>query len=520
MQNVGAARLHDLLRASTDRAPSAPVFVRDGRSTTYAELDTSAGRVAAGLHELGVHKGDRVALVIDGDVDYLVAYYAALKAGAVVVPLCSDTRTAPLVHALAHSGARAVVLDAAAAPYLAGQAPQLPELRLLVQRGGVSACAPFACVAFESLVQNTMELHDAGVSCDGLASITYTSGTTGAPKGVMLAHRNAVANVRSIVQYLELTPRDRVAMVLPFYYVYGNSVLHTHVCAGGAIVHAGSVAFPGQVMERIASQRCTGLSGVPATFARLLAAQGALEHDLGSLRYLTSAGAAMPQPLVQRVRAAFPHAQLFVMYGQTEAAARLAYVPPDMLAAKLGSAGRAIPGVELRILDERGREVPRGTVGEVVARGDNVMLGYWNDPEATARVLRADGLHTGDLAYMDGDGFVFIAGRKSELIKSGAHRIAPAEIEQVIARVPGVHECAVAGVPHPVLGEAIAAFVVPIAGARVDRQRVLRACLAELPRFKLPEHVLELRELPRTANGKVRRADLVTWYRSQGGELR
>jgi acyl-CoA synthetase (AMP-forming)/AMP-acid ligase II len=511
MPRAADARLQDLLRASVERDPHAAVFVRDGRTTTYGELASAVARFAAGLRELGVRKGERVALVLDGDVDFLIAYYGVLEAGAVVVALCSDVRREPLVHALAHCGAVALVLDAGASRHLAGEAGRLPDLRWLVQRGEPIACDPFACVAMAQLLAADGEPRDAGTTREDLAAIAYTSGTTGEPKGVMLAHRNMVANVRSIVQYLELTGSDRVAMLLPFYYAYGNSVLHTHVCAGAAIVHAGSIAFPAQVRALIARERCTGLSGVPATFARLTGELTA-KHDTRSLRYLTSAGAAMSADLAERVRAAFPSARLFVMYGQTEATARLAYVPPEDLARKLGSAGKAIPGVELRIRDERGHELPRGRVGEVVARGDNVMLGYWNDPEHSARVLRADGLHTGDLAHMDDDGYLFIVGRESELIKSGAHRIAPREIEQVIERVAGVRECAVAGIPDALLGQTIAAFVVPEVGLHVDRQSVLRACLEALPRFKLPEHVLELTALPRTPSGKLRRGELVDRY--------
>jgi long-chain acyl-CoA synthetase len=321
--------------------------------------------------------------------------------------------------------------------------------------------------------------------------------------------------VRSIVEYLELDANDRVAMVLPFYYVYGNSVLHTHLCAGGTIVQAGTMTFPAEVLKQIASHRCTGFSGVPATFARLLDVAGIATADLSSLRYITQAGAAMTPALTERLRGAFPGVRIFVMYGQTEASARLAYVPPEDLDRKMGSAGKAIPGVVLRILDAEGRELPRGTVGEVVAQGDNVMLGYWKDADETARTLRADGLHTGDLASMDEDGFLFITGRESEMIKSGAHRIGPREIESAVELVPGVRECAVAGVPDALLGQAIAAFIVAEEGAAIDRQVVLRACLNELPRFKLPEHVFVLPELPRTATGKVQRQALVEWYLKQ-----
>jgi long-chain acyl-CoA synthetase len=509
--------LHHFLRAAAERQPEHPAFIRKDRVTTYGELERDASRFAAGLRRLGIGRGDRVALVLDTEVEFLIAYYGIAKAGAAVVPLCSDTRTSPLVYALAHSDARAVILDGSNLRYLAGQAGALPALRWIIQRGKGELVDPghLELRDFDSLVAAGEELSDAGASGDDLLSITYTSGTTGRPKGVMLAHRNLVANVRSIVEYLELGPADRVAMVLPFYYVYGNSVLHTHICAGGTIVQAGTLTFPAEVLKQIADHRCTGFSGVPATFARLLGVAGIANSDLSSLRYITQAGAAMTPALTERLRGAFPGVRIFVMYGQTEAAARLAYVPPDALDRKIGSAGKAIPGVVLRILDAEGHEVPRGTVGEVVAQGDNVMLGYWKDPDETARTLRADGLHTGDLASMDEDGFLFITGRESEMIKSGAHRIGPGEIESAVELVPGVRECAVAGVPDPLLGQAIAAFIVPEDGAAIDRQMVLRSCLNELPRFKLPEHVFVLSELPRTATGKVRRQALVEWYLSQ-----
>lgn len=506
--------LHRLLAASVERGPERPAFIRKERATSYAELDHASSVFAAGLRRLGVQKGQRVALVLDTEVEFLIAYYGIARLGAVVVPLCSDTRTSSLVYALEHSEATAVVLDGANLRYLAAQASALPALRWVIARGKGELAEPghLTVIAFDELSSGPESVSDAGVQADDLLSITYTSGTTGRPKGVMLAHRNLVANVRSIVEYLELRASDRVAMVLPFYYVYGNSVLHTHLCAGATIVQAGSMTFPAEVLKRIAEQRCTGFSGVPATFARLLDVSGLDAYDTSSLRYITQAGAAMTPALTQRLRGAFPSVQIFVMYGQTEAGARLAYVPPAELDRKMGSAGKAIPGVTLTIVGHDGVPLPAGSVGEVVAQGENVMLGYWKDAAETARSLRADGLHTGDLASMDEDGFLFIAGRESEMIKSGAHRIGPREIESVVERVPGVRECAVTGVPDALLGQAIAAFIVPVEGASIDKQAVLRACLNDLPRFKLPEHVFTLAELPRTANGKVQRKALLDWY--------
>ncbi len=512
-----------LLWQAAERSPDHPVFIQGQSVTTYAELDLASSRMASGLLRLGVVHGDRIALVLDGTVDFIIAYYAVLKAGATVVPLSSDTRTSPLVYALQHSEAKGVILDAKNLKYLSGCASELPLLALVVCRGARRAAPSlaqpghFQCMEFDELLDRG-ELLSGRVDVEDLACLIYTSGTTGKPKGVMLTHRNLVANVRSIVQYLELDARDRIAMVLPFYYVYGNSVLHTHISVGATIVHAGSMTFPAQVLENIAAHRCSGFSGVPSTFARLLGLSEFEGYDLSSLRYVTQAGAAMTPSLTARLRAAVPNARIFVMYGQSEAAARLAYVPPEDLPRKLGSAGKAIPGVKLKILGPDGQVLPSKTTGEVVAEGENIMRGYWRDPEQTSRALRPTGLHTGDLGWMDEDGFLFLVGRDSEMIKSGAHRIGPREIECVIEAIEGVRECAVVGVPDELLGQVILAVVVPAEGHVFDRQKLLRACLDELPRYKLPTHVLAISELPRTHTGKIARAELLELFRAQSCE--
>lgn len=500
-------RLFDLLHESARAHPERAAFLGAGARTTYAELDRLSARFAAALAARGIAPGRRVVLMIDGVVEYLIAYYGILKAGAIAVPIAPDSRGRALHHVLAHCGASAVVVGAEAARALADLPAECP-LELVV---AVRAALPAVRCATEditSMIAEDRAMNDTGVTSADVAAIHYTSGTTGHPKGAMLTHRNLVSNVRSIVEYLALGPEDVAAMVLPFYYVYGSSVLHTHLAVGGAIAPAGSIAFPAAVLAAIQRHRCTGLAGVPSTFVRLLGFPAAGRFDLGSLSYLTVAGAALSPPLADELRARLPQARLFLMYGQTEATARLSYVPPEDLDRKRGSAGRAIPGVRLWICDADGRELPRGELGEVVAQGDNIMRGYWNDPEETARVLRPEGLRTGDIGRMDEDGFVFIAGRTSEIIKSGGRRISPLEIEEVLLQVAGVRECAVVGAPDPELGEAIVAHVVAAPEAQLTEPRVLRACLEQLPRAKVPSRVHFVDALPRTANGKLRRMDL------------
>lgn len=220
----------------------------------------------------------------------------------------------------------------------------------------------------------------------------------------------------------------------------------------------------------------------------------------------------MTPALTQKLRQAIPGVQIFVMYGQTEGCARLSYLPPAQLDRKLGSIGIGIPGVTLRIMDKEGKEVPRGTIGEIVASGANIMLGYWKKPEETARALRPEGLRTGDLGWMDEDGYIFIAGRESDMIKSGAHRIGPKEIEDVVEKLDEVSQCAVVGVPDELLGEAIVAFVVPVGGKTVTPQQVLKQCHDHLPRFKMPGHIRVVDNLPRTDTGKLKRNQLKEWF--------
>ncbi len=512
--------LHEMLGRSAARAPDHPVFIQRDSATSYEELDRASGAFAHGLKELGVQKGDRVVLVLNNTIDYMVAYYGILKAGAAVVPHYTDTRPGTLSYVLAHSEARAVVMERRNTRLLAGLAAQLPQLETVISLGPplLAEDEGLRLAEMAALAEGGPQIHDSGALPDDLSAVVYTSGTTGKPKGVMLSHRNQLANISSIVQYLELTASDTVAMVLPFFYVYGNSVLQTHVHAGGTIAQVGTMTFPAAVLGGIQKQRCTGLSGVPSTFARLVQFRGLEQFDLSSLRYLTQAGGPMTPALTQKLRAIVPDADIFVMYGQTEASARLSYLPPADLDRKLGSAGIGIPGVTLKIVDPQGEEQPRGTEGEIVASGDNIMLGYWKNPEETERVKGLAGLRTGDLAVMDDEGFIFIAGRATDMIKSGAHRIGPKEIEDVVEMLPAVAQCAVVGVPDEILGEGIAAFIITREGEGVTDKEVLKHCHKHLPRFKMPGHVRLVDTLPRTPSGKLRRKELKDWFADGAGQ--
>jgi long-chain acyl-CoA synthetase len=479
------------------RRPAAPAVGDGGCRVDYATLAAAARRFAALLQARGLRAGDRVALVLPNRYEGVVACYGAWLAGMVVVPLNAQASRRELAAWLAHCEPGLVLVDGApealAALELAGLADtclRLPD----DPDASWPACHGDPCDAD-------------GAGPEALALILYTSGTTGAPKGVALTHANLWANVMAVVDDLSLREDDCVVSVLPFYYAYGASVLHTHLAGGARIVLGPGMVFPAVVVEALASEGATGFPGVPSTFALLLDS-GALEgRDLPRLRYLAQAGGAMPVALARRLRARLPGVDLHVMYGQTEATARLTSVPPARLDDKAGSAGRPLRGVRIEVRDEAGRVLPAGAEGEVWASSPGVMQGYWRDPAATALVLRDGWLRTGDLGRLDDEGYLFLAGRRNDMIKTGAHRVHPLDVEEALMEHPGIAEAAVAGVDDATLGQVVKAWIVR-RDPGLDALAVRAHCRARLATWKIPRHVEFLSALPRTASGKVRRASL------------
>jgi acyl-CoA synthetase (AMP-forming)/AMP-acid ligase II len=342
-----------------------------------------------------------------------------------------------------------------------------------------------------------------------LAAIIYTSGSTGEPRGVMLTHRNMVANVRSIVSYLKLTAHDSVMCVLPFYYVYGLSLLHTHLAVGGTVVIDNRFVYPNVVLHAMREHRVTGFAGVPSTFALLLHRSTLDRESYPELRYVTQAGGAMPPSRIREWLERGPDAPFYVMYGATEASARLTYLEPARLRDKLGSIGLAIPNVEVIILKEDGSTAASGEVGELVARGSNVACGYWNKPEESRERFGPEGYRTGDLGYADEDGFLFLVGRKHDMIKIGAHRVGAKEIEEVLQDHPAVYEAAVVAAPDELLGEVAVAFVALHKGSETAAEILRGHCASRLPPHKVPARFVFPDELPKLAGvGKIDKVTL------------
>jgi acyl-CoA synthetase (AMP-forming)/AMP-acid ligase II len=499
--------LHDLLRRAADRAPESPALLDASGAIAWGALELRASQAASALVEHGVCRGDRVLLALENSIDFVIWYFGIVKAGAIVVPLAPGPRNDRLVRVVTDCTPAVSVSDVATATAISDALPQ-SSLRVLFVRRPASG-APRrhlqkpAVDADEAL--DAMAARDPAVRQidQDLAAIVYTSGSAGTPRGVMLSHLNLTANADSIVAYLRLTSADRVMAVLPFHYIYGLSLLHTHTLVGGSVVMDNRFAFPNVVLRAMQEHAVTGFAGVPSTFAILLRHSGVAGMRFPRLRYVTQAGGSMPPARIREWQRAVPGVPFYVMYGATEAAARLSYLEPADFERAPGSIGRAIPNVELLVVKEDGTPAQPGETGEIVARGSNVSSGYWNAPEATHAAFGRLGYRTGDLAVADADGFLHIVGRRHDLLKIAGYRVAPREIEDVLSEHRAVHEAAVVGVADDLLGEAPVAFVVVRPGAAVTEGELTAFCRHRLPPYKVPQQIVTVPDLPRGDAGKI-----------------
>jgi long-chain acyl-CoA synthetase len=497
--------VHRFIEQSAARTPDSIALVEPQRTITYRDLDRLANRFAHLFIRAGVRRGDRVVIALDNCFELVGAYMGTLKAGGVAVPLPAGPRNDRLAKAVLDCTPKVCVLDSATASEAVSGHPLAAVKHLFVMRGRRGVPAGDNIVALDEALATVPDDGRNVRSIDlDLAAIIYTSGSTGDPRGVMLTHRNIVANTRSIVGYLGLTSRDRVMCVLPFYYVYGLSLLHTHLSVGGSLVIDNRFAFPNVVLNAMRQHRVTGFAGVPSTFALLLHRSGLDGMDFPDLRYVTQAGGGMPTGLVREWLERGPRVNFFVMYGATEASARLTYLDPSRLQEKLGSIGRPIPNVEIVIVKDDGELAKPGEVGELVARGTNISSGYWNNVEETRQKFGPLGYRTGDLGSFDEEGFLYLVGRRHDMIKVGAHRVGAKEIEDVLQEHPAVHEAAVVGAPHDILGEVPVAFVALQTPLDMAAEELRLFCARRLPAHKVPARFVFPGELPKIGGiGKI-----------------
>jgi len=445
---------------------------------TYKELYKKSLLVAAYLNEK-TNSNEKILLFSNNNIFFLVAYLGILKSGRTCVPLNPDIEASNLEYITKECKSSFIFVDTK-----------------LMNRHSFKNYTVISDLETTSLFENTCETLDKNFNNESCAEIIFTSGSTGMPKGAMISHKNLIANTQSIIDYLNLSSSDIMEVVLPFYYCYGLSLLHTHLRVGGSIVLNNTFIFLGSVLNDLEKFKCTGFAGVPSHFQILLRKSDSFKKKtFPHLKYVTQAGGKLHTVFIKEFMKAQPGINFYVMYGQTEATARLSYLPIEYLKPKLGSIGKAIPGVELKVVNQSGDLVKPGDVGEIIARGDNIMLGYLNDTESTNQTIRNSWLHTGDLGTIDKDGFIYLTARQKEIIKVGGKRISPKEIEETIVSIPEVIDCTIFAVDDDLLGEAIKASIV-VDKSHLDLvtpDTIKDYCSRKLASFKIPQ-VIEIKD--------------------------
>jgi len=505
--------IHQFLENSADRVPDKVALICDGQRLTYADVEAQANRLANALRAQGLQRGDRVALYLPNSVEMAIAIFAVLKAGGIFVPINPTTKYDKCAYILNHCAARSLITSGRQTELVSQLLEHVPSLKTVVLVSPTKEVNHDLFIRYDAIQADYSEHRPTHINIDlDLACLIYTSGSTGEPKGVMSDHSNVVFAASSIIQYLGNVESDIVIGLLPLSFDYGLYQLLMTIKFGGTLVLETGFTYPAVILKRIEEERVTGFPGVPTIFTVLLK-MDLSNYDLSSLRYLTNTAAALPPSHIAEIRDKFPWVTLFSMYGLTETK-RTLYLPPDQLEHRSSSVGIPIPGTEAWIENDHGQRLEAGQVGELVVRGRHVMRGYWNAPEKTAARFRPGPLpgerlcYTGDLFRTDEDGFFYFVARKDDVIKSRGEKVPPKEVEQVLYALEGVQEAAVIGVPDPVLGQAVKAFVVLNSGSSLTIGDLLHHCRANLEDFMVPRFMEIRTELPKSANGKINKLEL------------
>ena len=506
--------LFQILQKTAAVFPSNTAAVYYEQKITYQELYDKVVVLSEFLEKQKLPLATRIGIFFENSIDYIIAYFAITKAGHTIVPL-DTSLSAEKLHVILEDSSIQTLFVHFKYQRLFKKLYELPNsLHLIISEKEFvlkdehityqTFAHIFGSVTKHSLEPDTLtNWDDVKNSRHELAAMFYTSGSTGEAKGVMLSHRNLISNTIGTTEYLKLTEKDSLIIILPFYYIYGNSLLLTHVAVGATLVIDNRFMYAETILDTMESEKVTGISGVPSNFLILLNKSTFTERKFPHLRYLTQAGGAMAPDITKRIMQAFPEKELYIMYGQTEASPRVTWLPPEKLQEKLGSIGIEVNGVSVELLDEQGNEVTQGEVGEIVVSGDSVMLGYWNQPEEEKSVLKNRKLYSGDLAKRDEDGYLFIVGRKKEIITSGGNRISVKEIEETLLSNPKIHEVAVFGVPDDIFGEAVKAVIVLREGERADEKEIQKYIRSLLQEYKVPRFIQFIDNLPKTLAGKL-----------------
>ena len=500
--------LHDVFAFHATARPDA-VFAVDGpRTVTYGEALEMARRVAGSLVRSGVGRGDRFGYMGPNSVEHAVVYYAASMVGAVPVPVNTRLAPAEVAFVLSDSGARVLVADAT----LAAAIDDAVDVPVRVSVGE----PPDGWIPWDAWIDgDPLAVEHPRPSPDDTLYQMYTSGTTGSPKGVILSHRAVLANCAQVTAGVAtgVDVGDRWLIVAPLFHAAAVITAFSCVNGGGCLViHRGF--DPARVVEALHRDRISLTTLVPAMIQACLAVPGVDAHDYPDLQSIAYGGSAIAEPVLRRALEVFG-CDFYQGFGQTESSAGLTYLTEtdhraalDGHPALLASCGRPLAATEIRIVDDTGAAAPAGTIGEIVARGPQLMDGYWNRPDDTAATLADGWLHTGDLGFVDDAGYLTVCDRRTDMIVTGGENVASREVESVLLAHPAVADVAVIAVPDDRFGEAVHAVVVAAPGQRVDLDALVAHCDGRLARFKVPRSMEVTDDIPRNASGKVLKSAL------------
>jgi acyl-CoA ligase (AMP-forming) (exosortase A-associated) len=508
--------VHHMLQASAARLPDKEALVHNDERLTYSEVARRTSGLAAGLRRAGVERGDRVGIYLDPSIPQVLSIFGVSQAGGVFVPLNPLLFPEQIAHIVTDCRVKGLITTGSKLRSLAGILERLGSLQFVVVVGDTDPpVIPFPLHDFSALCGSDVPSgsRDEAIEKD-LAAILYTSGSTGRPKGVMLSHAQIMAGSSIVSTYLGIAETDRILAVLPFSFDAGMNQLMTAFQQGGTLILT-TFVFAREIVQKLARERATGLAGVPTLWTLLAQPSSSLSKTtLPHLRYITNTGGAMPQTVLASLRRMLPTTKIFLMYGLTEAF-RSTYLPPEEIDRRPTSMGRAIPDTEILVVNEEGSRCKPGEVGELVHRGPTVSMGYWGQPDLTAKVLRAHPFlppelgsdekvcYSGDLVTMDDEGFLYFVGRRDTLIKSSGFRISPTEVEEVLFQSGRLREAAVIGIPDEVLGQAVTAVVVPADGQSLTPEDLLEFCATRMPHYMVPKAIEIVETLPKTSSGKV-----------------
>lgn len=511
-QKPAPANITRLMAERVNATPDKPFLFSeaDGRVFNYAEFDQSVTRTARMLMAAGISQGDAVSLLMPNSAEYIIAYFACWKLGAIAGPVNSLLKAEEVAFVVSDSEARAIIVHSEFLPMIEGIRDRLPHLESVITFDDEAD-------ATRDFVENAGSEGSKNLSLPNITSehdaiIIYTSGTTGKPKGCLLTHGNLIANARQISEWLGFTAKDRLLSIMPLFHMNAVSVTTmSALYAGGSTVV--SAKFSASRFWQIISEYQITSFGSVATMLSMLLTKYPNGVPTGlkteQLRFAMCGSAPVPAEVMQNFERTF-NCLVIEGYGLSESTCRSTFNPPDTRR-RPGSCGLAI-GNEMKVVDEEDREVEHGELGEIVLRGDNVLKGYYKNPDANKTAFRSGWFHTGDIGYRDHDGFFYIVDRKSDMIIRGGENIYPREIDEVLYQHPAVNSAATIGVPDPLYGEEVSAFIVLKEGGEVSEGDLIAHCREHLADFKCPKTIHFVSEIPKGPTGKLLKRELTRQF--------